>query len=323
MRVLILGAGGYVGSRLVEALRNSDWAVPVAALRPQAKIRVSRSGVEARNYEATDPSSVRPALGNIDCVVNSVAGAPTAIAEGAKFLFDCAAETKIQRIVHMSSMAVYGDVAGTVDETSPLRSDGDGYARAKVAAERFAEEYRQRGGNVVILRPSCIYGPGSEQWTSRIGKLLRQGRLGDLGRNGDGYCNLIYIDDMIDAIVQAIRRPGIDGQAFNTSNAIVDTWNRYFIDFGRALGATPIRRISPRRLKLESTLGAVLLKGAAEASRRLGIGAAHLPPAVTPSLVRLWRQEIRLDHRKSRELLAFSLTPISDGIARSALWLKG
>ena len=323
MRILVLGASGYVGGRLLEKLRHSQWAEPVAAVRPQTADKFRNSNFEVLRYEATDSSSIGTALGNVECVVNCVAGAPAAIDDGARHLFEAAAATPIRRIVHMSSMVVYGGVTGTIDETAPLTSDGDGYAQAKVAAEKCASAYSQRGGNVVILRPSCIYGPGSEQWSGRIGKLLRAGRIGDLGRNGDGYCNLIYIDDMIDAIIQAIRRPGIDGQAFNVSNPDVDTWNKYFIDFGRALGATPVRRISAKRLKLERTLGAVLLKGAGELCRRLRLGSIDLPPAVTPSLARLWRQEIRLDHRKSGELLAFSLTPVADGIARSARWLKG
>ena len=322
MRILILGAGGYVGSRLLEALRNSEWAVPVAAVRPRAIGRVSLMGAEERSYEANDLGSLRAALRNIDCVVNCVAGDTKTMVAGSKHVFDCSLEMKIQRVIHLSSMAVYGDATGTVDEQWPLASDGDAYAKAKIAVEHAAEDCARRGGRVVVLRPSCIYGPGSMQWTGRIGRLLRTGRIGDLGPDGDGYCNLIYIDDMIDAIIQAIRRPQLDGEAFNVSNPDADTWNNYFIKLGRALGATPIRRISSGRLKLESTFAAPVLKGGAELCRRLGIGADSLPPPISPSLARLWRQEIRLDHRKSRELLDFSLTPVAEGIARSARWLK-
>lgn len=321
-RVLVLGAGGYVGGRLVEALARSEWAVPVAAIRKQAYSKTFPPNVEEKIYEATDPAALQAILPGTVYIVNCVAGDSASMNAGVGHLFDLAAPDRIKRIVHMSSMAVYGEATGTVDEGSPLALDGNDYTRAKVTAENLAKKYAEKGGQVVILRPSCIYGPGSAQWTQRIGALLRAGRIGDLGPAGDGCCNLIYIDDMIDAIIKALRRPDIDGQAFNISNPETETWNQYFIDFGRALGATPIRRISERRLRIEYSLAAPVFKGLDLVSRRLGVNPARLPEPITPSLVRLWRQDIRLDHRKSGEMLGFSLTPVAKGIAESARWLN-
>jgi nucleoside-diphosphate-sugar epimerase len=68
-------------------------------------------------------------------------------------------------------MVVYGGATGLVDEQSPIAPEGGGYAQAKVAAERLARDYSQRGGNVVVLRPSCIYGPpGSNSTNSRASR---------------------------------------------------------------------------------------------------------------------------------------------------------
>jgi nucleoside-diphosphate-sugar epimerase len=238
----------------------------------------------------------------------------------ARHLFATALALRVERVVHISSMVVYGEATGLVDEQSPIASEGGDYAQAKVAAERLARDFSQRGGNVVVLRPSCIYGPGSEQWTGRIGRLLRAGRIGDLGLAGDGCCNLIYIDDMASAVLQALRRPGLDGEAFNVSEPDPETWNHYFVRFGRALGATPIRRISSRRLELETKFAAPVLKGLELLGRRLG-SPVRMPDAIPPSLALLWRQDIRLDHRKSDELLCFSRTSLAEGLAASARWL--
>src|SRR5512147_2949192 len=318
--VLVLGATGYVGSRLVEALSRADWASPVAAIRPRTR-RATPRGIEVRSYDARNPSSLEGRLADIDCVVNCVAGQPESMVMSARHLFATALASCVERVVHISSMVVYGSATGVVDEQSPIATEGGGYTRAKVAAERLARDFSQRGGNVVVLRPSCIYGPGSEQWTGRIGRLLRAGRIGDLGPAGDGCCNLIYIDDMVSAVLQALRRAGLDGEVFNVSSPDPETWNRYFIRFGRALGATPIRRISSRRLTLETKLVAPVLKGLELVDRRLGMDAVRLPDAIPPSLALLWRQDIRLDHRKSDALLCFSRTSLTDGIAASARWL--
>jgi nucleoside-diphosphate-sugar epimerase len=319
--VLVLGASGYVGSRLVEALRRTDWATPVAGMRPRTVRGATPPGIEVRTYEARNPSSLEATLVNIDCVVNCVAGDPGSMIMSARHLFAAALGTRVERVVHISSMVVYGGATGVVDEQSPIAAGGGGYTRAKLAGERLARDYSQRGGKVVVLRPSCIYGPGSEQWTGRIGRLLRARRIGDLGPAGDGCCNLIYIDDMVSAVVQALRRPGLDGEVFNVSEPDPETWNRYFVRFGRALGATPIRRISSRRLMLETKLLAPILQASRLLGRRLGMEAVRLPEPIPTSLALLWRQDIRLDHRKSDALLRFSRTSLADGVAASARWL--
>jgi nucleoside-diphosphate-sugar epimerase len=319
--VLVLGAGGYVGSRLVEALGRTDWATPIAGIRPRAARLTIPSDVEVRAYEAANPSALGETLADIDCVVNCVAGDLASMIMSARHLFATALATRVERIVHISSMVVYGGATGVVDERSPIATEGGGYAGAKLAGERLARDYSQRGGKAVVLRPSCIYGPGSEQWTGRIGRLLRARRIGDLGPAGDGCCNLIYIDDMVSAIVQALRRPGLDGEVFNVSEPHPETWNRYFVRFGRALGATPIRRISSRRLMLETKLLAPILQASRLLGRRLGIEAVRLPEPISPSLALLWRQDIRLDHRKSDALLGFSRTSLTEGFAASARWL--
>jgi nucleoside-diphosphate-sugar epimerase len=172
------------------------------------------------------------------------------------------------------------------------------------------------------LRPSCIYGPGSEQWTRRIGRLLLGRRIGDLGPAGDGCCNLIYIDDMINAVLQALIRPGLAGEVFNVSSANAETWNQYFIRLGRALGATPIKRISPLSLTIETKLVGPTLKVLELAGRRLGANGFRPPAVISPSLARLWRHDIQLDERKADARLCFSRTPIEEGIAASANWLN-
>lgn len=175
-------------------------------------------GIEVRPYDARDPSSLEETLADIDSVVNCVGGELEAMVMSARHLFATALASNVERIVHISSMAVYGRATGVVDEQSPIATAGGGYAGAKLDGERLARDFSKRGGRVVVLRPSCIYGPGSEQWTGRIGRLVRAGRIGDLGPAGDGYCNLIYIDDMVSAVVQALQRPGLDGEV-STSRA--------------------------------------------------------------------------------------------------------
>lgn len=302
MRVLVLGADGFVGRRLVTALAAADWATPVAGSR-----RAKADGPGDRIVlDATDAAAVSAAVAGVDAVVNCIAGDDATIVRNAEALF---AGSGGRRVVHLSSMAVYGGATGLVDEARPLASEAGGYAGAKVAAERRAAT----AANVVTLRPGCIYGPGSTQWSLRIARLLAQRRLGDLGADGEGCSNLVHVDDVVAATLAGLRHDAAAGRAFNLAMAGAPDWNGYFLAFARALGTVPIRRIPGWQLKLEK-LAAIPLKLAEKAGRDL------LPPPMPPSLVRLFRHDIRLDPSAAEATLGLGWTPLGAGVAQAADW---
>jgi nucleoside-diphosphate-sugar epimerase len=215
-------------------------------------------------------------------------------------------------------MTVYGTVQGTISDSGPLYPGLGAYAAARIAAERMAESYPR----VVTLRPGCEYGPECDAWSTRVAQWLIARRLGDLGAAGDGYCNLLFIDDLVTAIMAAIQQPDIDGQAFNLSTPEVVTWNDYFMRFAKALGATPVRRVTSRRLRCETKLIAPPLKIleltiGAQRAKRWGI-----PAAIPPSILALCSQEIKLDVRKAQQLLGIRFTPVDTGLAATAAWIN-
>lgn len=313
-RVLVLGAGGFIGQRVVAALGAASWATPVAALR-----RAPPAGrtIETVRLDATDAAALKEAMAFVDAVVNCVAGSPATIVAVARALAAAAGDALGQRrVVHLSSMAVYGSAVGTVDETAELRGDVSAYAAAKLEAERISVA----AGGVVLLRPGCVYGPGSVQWSQRIAHWLAARRVGDLGAAGDGICNLVYVDDVVAAVLAALRL-GVVGQAFNLGSPTPPTWNEYFLSFARALGAVPVSRISRRRLALETKLLAPPLKAAELAVRLAGLR-VRVPAPLPPSLLRSWGQEIRLDVRKAGTVLGISWTPAEVGLRETAGQLR-
>lgn len=186
-------------------------------------------------------------MAQVDAVVNCVSGDDDTIARAAAAVFAAAAARPV-RVLHLSSMAVYGSAIGRVDEDTPLRTDIGAYGAAKVAAERSAAAAR----DCIVLRPGCVYGGGSPQWTGRIARMLVRRRLGDLGAAGDGYANLVQLRDVLAAILAALRLPGDGVRAFNLALAGGPDWNAYLVAFGRALGAVPVRRIPGWELALET-----------------------------------------------------------------------
>ena len=317
-RVVVLGANGFIGQRVVRRLLDEPGMEPVALTRKPRR----DTEAEVVACDATNAEGMQRALTGASYVVNCIAGSEATMVAATRVLCDTARRSGLKRLVHLSSMAVYGAATGRVDETTVATSPVSAYGGAKQACEQLVRAFITDGGGAVILRPGCVYGPGSEQWTGRIGRLLQAGRLGDLGADGDGVCNLTFVDDLVTAVVSSLRRPEAVGHTFNVAMADPPDWNGYLVRFARALGATPVKRISGRQLKLETKLLAPLLRIGAIGARASRIS-VRVPDAIPPSLASLFRQNIRLEAYKSVEVLNVRGTGLEWGLAASARWMAG
>ncbi len=306
--VLVLGASGFIGTHVVAALSANSAYQPIAASR-----QPNHGGVA---LDATNAAAMRDAISGVDYVVNCIAGSNEAMVRSTQALCDAARAKSPERIVHLSSMAAYGAATGSVREDHPAVDPVSGYGRAKLACEDIIRKYGRDGGDAVVLRPTCVFGPGSEQWTTRIARLLRAHRAGDLGAAGDGCCNLAFIDDVVAGIVNALVAPDVADRAFNVSSSSELTWNEFLVRFGKALGMTPINRISRRTLKLETKVMAPAFRIAGKVLR------GRAPEAITPSLASLWAQDIRIDSSAAVAALGLPQTAPDAMIAASVLWLR-
>ena len=317
MRVLVLGGSGHVGARLCVLLRDSGWATPISA-----STRRLAPGVENLRLDARDPAALRRALIGADAVVNCLAGDAAAIADGTRLLADTALDSGCRRLVHLSTMAVYGRVEGSVDESVALDGSLGWYARAKCAAERHVAKFVERGGSAVVLRPGCVWGPGSVLWVDRIGKLLRAGRLGDLGIGGDGWSNLVHVDDVAHAVMAALREPQWPRPlgVYNLAAPDSPRWNDCFVDLALAIGATPVRRLSSLQLRLDAFVASPVLKVAQSLAWRAFRDDRLVPVPLPPNLIGLWERHLRLACGRAERELGLRWTPYQSALQQSAAW---
>ncbi|HUR90640.1 MAG TPA: NAD(P)-dependent oxidoreductase [Ramlibacter sp.] len=308
MKVLVLGGTGYIGSHLVARLAQTGWATPVGTSR--------RSGIDT-----TDPVSMARALKGMDAVINCVAGSRGAIAQGAKVLVEAAEHAGKPRIVHLSTMSVYGALEGEVNEGSPRDSSIGWYAKAKCEAEDIIADYE---GGAVMLRPGCVWGAGSELWVGRIGRLLRARRLGDLGAAGDGWSNLVAVDDVCEAVLASLRIAATPGmpRVFNLAAPDSPRWNDYFVDLALAIGATPVARLSPRRLKLDAKLLGPPLKVAEILLRKARRSTQDLPDPIPPGLLGVFERQLHLRGELAQDDLGLVFTPYERVLQESAAWFN-
>jgi nucleoside-diphosphate-sugar epimerase len=320
MNVLVLGGSGYIGSRLVALMRADGRDTPVCASRHTDARTESGSG--ALRLDTRDEAALTDALYGMDAVVNCVTGSASAIVGGAYALARAARAARVPALVHLSSMVVYGEQQHVVDEASPLGTPRGWYARAKQTAERqmlaLARSTSAQAPlpRVTVLRPGCVWGPGSALWVGRIVRWLRQGRLGDLGEDGDGWTHGVLVDDVCQAVLQALRRPAAIGvpRVLNLAAPDSPRWNTWFTDLALAMGATPLRRIRPSQLRADACLLGPPLHATGQAMRWLARYAPVLPPQalpepITPGLLRLWRRQLKMDASAATHMLDLAWTP--------------
>jgi len=198
MRVLVVGASGFIGRRIVGHLCASGHEV-VAAVRRVEETRRIFPGIKVVRCDLrfdVAPDAWTNHLRGIEAVVNAAGvlqdGAAQQIhADGPKALYAACADAGIRRVVHIS--AVSADSAA-----------GTAYAETKLAGERAL---RALDLDWVILRPSLIYGEGSYGGTSMLRGLAGFPYITPLPGTGDQVFQPLHVDDLCRAVALALSEP--------------------------------------------------------------------------------------------------------------------
>jgi len=316
--VLVFDAESFIGVRLAEALGSSDWATPVLVYRSGKRPRLNSTTIETLALDISNASEVGKALSGAASIANCIVGSAHKILVNAHALFGPATRLPAAMpVVHMSSLAVYGTAQGAVSESTPPVGPLSAYGAARLEAERLATA----GSTAVIIRPGIVYGPASEPWSARIARLLFSRRLGDLGRFGDGYCNLLYIDDLIDTMVYLLKASFPARRVLNLSTASPPTWNEYFVDYAKSLGAVPVARIGARQLAFQSKILAPPQKVAEIIGTKIAPRLVpSLPHAIPPSLLQLFRQRLEMKTEANADELPIQRTSLEEGLRHASHW---
>jgi 2-alkyl-3-oxoalkanoate reductase len=312
--VLVIGASGFIGRRIVAALASTQWARPIAASRNISRVDFGPD-VERIALDATDRTRLASAIKSTHAVVSCLAGSARDIVASGDALFGAVSDTPAPpRVVYLSSIAAYGSASGSVDESFPLRGDLGDYSAAKATVESRAAHLP----NIVRLRPGIVYGPESFWWSDRIARLLVRRRLGDLGPDGMGICNTVHVDDVVTATLRAIETPAAAGEAFNLGSPQPPTWNEYLRRYAQFLRATPVRPISRAALLAELNLYGLGLQVAATLLGQSNPWAER--PAIRPWLLQLCKHDIRMQVRKAEQTLGMQWRPLDAGLEQTAAW---
>ncbi len=242
-RVLITGAGGFIGGRIAEVLHCSGrFTVRAGIRRWSSAARIARFPMDIVMADVMDQASIREAMRGVDLVVNCSKGAGSVIRESIHHVLQAAQEAGVKRVVHMSSVAIYGDRAGVLDEAAALTRSGNDYGDSKIETEEVCWQFARGGLPIVVLRPTIVYGPFSDLWTVEFAERMATGRWMLPREYCEGTCNLVYIDDLVAAVIRGLVSPTGLNEAYNINGPALDiTWNQYFDALNGALGLPPLK----------------------------------------------------------------------------------
>lgn len=299
-RFLITGGAGFLGINLVRYLLERGQQVTSLDLADfdypeRDRVHVVRGDIR----KAAD---VDQAMVGVDIVVHAAAALPLYTPEdirstdvdGTRMVCEAAVRHRVERLIHISSTAVYG-----VPDHHPLleddRLEGVGpYGQAKVEAERICLEYRGRGLCVPIIRPKSFVGPERLGVFAMLYEWAAEGRAFPvLGSGGNRY-QLLDVEDLCQAIWLCATAPAaVANDTFNIGAAEFTTMAEDFqavldeAGFGKRIRPLPARpliaalrllerlRLSPLYAWVYETASTDSFVSIDKAQRRLGFEPAY------------------------------------------------
>jgi nucleoside-diphosphate-sugar epimerase len=325
--VLVTGATGFIGKRLVKTLLDRGFRNLRCFARPS-------SDVEALFGVTDKDARIEVFTGNLlsreDCL---------AATKGAKVIFHLAAGTSeksfagaylnsvvttrnlleaaqthdcLRKIVTISSFVVYsnnGKRGRLLDESCEIEAHpdkmGDAYCYAKVRQDQFVAAYCDHAGiPYVIVRPGYVYGPGKTAITGRVG-IDTFGFFLHLG--GSNLIPFTYVDNCAEAIMLAGLRKESDGQVFNVVDDALPSSRQFLRQYKRQ-----VKRF--RSVYLPHALSYLLCYAW---ERYSAWSEGQLPPAFNRIKWRVFWKKTRYSNEKLKGLLGWTpKVSIADGLSR-------
>ena len=227
MKILVTGGTGFVGPRIVHALRTEQQDVRALVRQPERGTQLTNLGVELATGDVTDPASLAAALDGCTHVVHLVAilkGRPQdfdrVMTQGTRNLIAAAKDAGVERFVLMSAL---GTTATTKDVVP--------YFGAKWAME---QETIGSGLEYTIFRPSFVFGRGGALQT--FVKQVRYSPVVTVIGSGEPRIQPIWIDDVAAHFARALDTPAAANKTFEIGGPDIITWDELYRMIAKVLG---------------------------------------------------------------------------------------
>ncbi len=254
MKVLVTGAAGFLGGHLVDMLleRGDEVRTMVRPVEDASRLR-KLSGVEVVSGDLVDRESLKRAVQGMQRVYNVAAKTgPWGLEKdynavnvwGVADLITASMDTGVQRIVHTSSITVYGHhLKGIITEDHAFHAEDNPYSMTKITGEKMiADLVKERGAPVVVVRPAWIYGPRDTASFGRFVAMVESGK-GFLIGSGKNIVPIVYVRDVAQGLIKAgDASDAAIGQAYTIADDRRVSQAEYLNTIADFLGAPPVSR---------------------------------------------------------------------------------
>jgi NAD dependent epimerase/dehydratase len=291
-RVLVTGAGGFIGSHLVEALAESgarvralvhynsrnDWGLLETLSKPVL------GGLEVWTGNIRDPFFLDRLVEGNEIVFHLAALIPipysyVAPAEfvdtnvrGTLHVLEAVRRHEVRRMVHTSTSETYGTAQYTpIDEKHPLQGQSP-YSASKIGADKMAEAYwRSFRTPVVTLRPFNTFGP-RQSARAFLPTVIGQMLTGDTIRVGalEPIRDMNFVTDTVDGFIRAATQPGLEGLTLNVGSGRGVSMGELVKMAMKAAGKTPRVEIDAERVRPSESEVMELVCDASLAKKAMG-----------------------------------------------------
>jgi NAD dependent epimerase/dehydratase len=291
-RILVTGAGGFIGSHLTEALvslcaevrafvhynSRNDWGF-LEELSPQMKSSINVLSADLRDYQA-----VKKATKELDIVFHLGASIgipysleyPNDVVEtnvtGTLNILKASLENNVAKIIHTSTSEVYGTAQYVpIDEKHPLNPQSP-YAASKIAADKLAESfYHSYELPVSILRPFNTFGP-RQSLRAVIPTIITQVLAGEkvvIG-NVEPRRDFTFVSDTVRGFMLLAKKNGVEGETFNLGTRKDITIKELIVLVSKLIGRKPKIEVDKQRIRGNRTEVMQLVSDNSKASEVLG-----------------------------------------------------
>ncbi|AQZ61741.1 UDP-glucose 4-epimerase [[Actinomadura] parvosata subsp. kistnae] len=233
-RVVVTGSAGMLGGALARRLVLDGHDVVGVDLRPQDDPLLA---ARHRVADVRDLPLMSEVMAGADAAVHCAGALPSYPADqihdlivgGTGTVLEAGRRAGLERLVHISSTAVYGLPKLVPTPEEHPRAPVDPYTRAKAAAEELAERYRAGGMCVPVLRPKTFLGPGRMGLFAMLFEWAEEGRNFPVLGRGDKRIQMFAIEDLVDAVALVLDAPAeVAGDTYNLAAAEFGTLREDF-----------------------------------------------------------------------------------------------